>query len=197
MDAATFLKTFQFSPPNLISDFIWGRHHKTYISYCKKTCSLPLLELTRRCGFAKVQKLERRRRAWDEGVQWVPLAYLQGLGVDMDLMKTCVDLDVREHEAALELPRFPECFTRKLMPAVYQRMPFPEGITEDEAIEIVRDHAQQTGFSCWIPYPPLLNILISPQGSVYFGLYTPQFLIKGRHVYFGDNGMGFGFMSVR
>ena len=89
------------SPPASASGFTWARHSLAYLRHSVGRCPLPLQDLAARCGYRKLAKFDRRRKEWNLGRGWIPLTYLDALAVDLALLRDLIDLDRREHAAAL------------------------------------------------------------------------------------------------
>ncbi len=174
----------------------WGRHHLGYLAWCADRCPLSLKELADACGYRKLQKFDRRRRRWNEGKGRIPLRYLKAIGVDLALLQDCVALDCRQHEAALQKPRFVRFFVARVAAAVYVRVDLPQATPEEEAIERVREHAMATGRSCLINHPTLLTILVSPDGGVIAKSLEPELQVAGGVISFGECGDDVGVMRV-
>jgi hypothetical protein len=150
-----------------------------------------------RCGYRKLQKFQRHKAAWDRGQARIPLAYLEGIGVDLDLLRTAVELDQRALVAAVSVPLLPRYFTARLMAAVYQTTELPEGCTEEQAVEMVRRFAAKSGRECCIHFPGLKSVFIRPDGSVSTCLYKPELRIDNGKVSFGETGDALGMVGVR
>ena len=176
--------------------FVWGRHHKAYLQYCVRRCPLTFDELMARCGYKKRQKFESRREDWNRGVGKIPLAYLQVLEVDMDLLETAVELDRREIEEAAERAGPPKTFIVRYMAAVCKTHELPEGTSEEEAIELVKQFSVERGFKCMIDTPGLKTILFSPDGSVYTGYCYPEVRLENGMLSFGSDGSQAGTAGV-
>ncbi len=192
------LKDLNFAPwPEGGPDgYHWGRHHRRYIAWCAERCPLSLKDLAETCGYRKLQKFDRRRRRWNVGSGPTPVRYLSAIGVDLGLLGECVDLDRREHEAALLRPRFPRFFVARVAAAIYTRLELPKGTTEEEAIERMREHAMATGRSCIVNHPTLLTILVSPDGGVIAKSLEPELQVAGGAISFGERDDGIGIMRV-
>ncbi len=175
----------------------WGRHHLAYLAWCADRCPLSLKELAVACGYRKLQKFDRRRRRWNEGKGRIPLRYLKAIGVDLALLQDCVALDCRQHEAALQKPRFPRFFVARAAAAIYTRLQLPKGTTEEEAIERMREHAMATGRSCIINHPGLPLVFVSRDGRVISESLAPELQVTGGAISFGDRGDGVGVMRIR
>ncbi len=176
--------------------FSWGRHHRGYLRWCAKRCSLSLPELAAACGWRKVEKFRRRRRQWHEGRGPVPRCYLETLGVDIGVLETCVELDLKEFEEILREPRFPDFFVARIMPATYLRVPLPAGTAEEEAIEAMLDHSESTGRSLRLHYLGLLTIAVEPGGAILRQTYPPELRVDRRSVSFGVHGDDGGVMRI-
>ncbi len=150
----------------------WGRHHLAYLAWCADRCPLSLKEGR------------------------IPLRYLKAIGIDLALLQDCVALDCRQHEAALQKPRFVRFFVARVAAAVYVRVDLPQATPEEEAIERVREHAMATGRSCLINHPTLLTILVSPDGGVIAKSLEPELQVAGGVISFGECGDDVGVMRV-
>ncbi len=170
---------------DLPEGFLWGRHHRGYLAHCSRTCALPLPQLAEKFGYKKLEKFQRLRAGWDQADGQVPIKYLEAIRVDMNLLGTCVDMDLREYEAVLAMPRFPKTFTDRVLPAVYLRVPLPDGISEGEAIQVVVQHAMATGRSCLLSQVPIVRYWINPKGRVDRETFKPELRVKDRQVIFG------------
>ena len=181
---------FNFTPPPSPKDYTWGRNLLAYLSHCSSTCPLSPEDLAARCGYKKLHKFQYHRVAWDAGEGPIPLAYLQAINVDMDLLQTCVDLDQREFDEAVKVLPLPGYFILRAAGAAYVRRPLPEGMSEEEAVDFVREFATKIKMRCWIPFSGgLKTVWFRPDGSFFTSLNRPELRVEGKKVKtvsFGD-----------
>lgn len=183
-------------PPNRIEDHVWGRHIRAYLDYSVKTCGVTRHALMVAAGYAKSQKFEKHRRQWHDLSRPIPKGYLSAIGVNLPLLDDVVELDRCEFAQVLALPRCPRSYVVKLLPAVYQHRPLPEGIAEDEAVEILAHTAREEKRIAWIHYPELLTITAGRTGNVSRREYWPELHQTRCWIYFADRGLGLGSVSI-
>lgn len=183
-----------FNPPiNEIADYVFARNIKAYLR--QKRMGRGLRELMACTPYKNITKFDKHLDEWLALVRPIPKTLLTGLGVDWDVLSFCYELDCENFQKAIEIPRYPEHFVVRLIPGIYSTKDLPKGVSEEEAIEIVKEYSSGR-FRCLISYPQLLTIYIEPNGRVRRSYYKPEF-VKGRGpvgevVYFGSDGRFIG-----
>jgi hypothetical protein len=189
---------FGQKPKNEVEGYEWGRHYQAYIRHCAKQRRLynrrvePELvqQALAACGMRNVNKFHRRRHAWNEGASPIPLAYLDFIGVDIEMLREAVALDEKEWQEALQKSLQPQHFIIRLIPAVYGRGTIPPGLTEEEAIQHVQEfQASHPGFrGCCINWPGIKAVNIWPDRPPTYSFWCPRMRVKGGQVRFAYNG---------
>ena len=136
-------------------------------------------ELAEKSGYADFNKFTEHRREWHNINRRIPLGYLSAIGVDFEVLDFVVNVDYQEFRRALKVPRYPQYFTIRLMPSIYQSVEIPEEIPENKAIEALQKLAAEKDRLCFINYQELLSILIKPDGQVTRNYFVPAAEISG------------------
>ena len=126
-----------------------------------------------------MDKFIRHRKEWDNLERNIPLDYLNHIGIDLNTLKTTVEIDQEEYEDVLKLPLYPKYFTVRYMPTIYGSVKLPDNCLETEAIEIVKNFSKKTGLKCNINYLNLKTILIE-RDNVYVAYYKPEIRITNK-----------------
>jgi hypothetical protein len=179
---------------NAVAGYSRFRHVRTYVAQCStrhagKEASKRLMA---RVGYARYEKFIRRRAAWDALARPVPLAYLEAIGVDTDVMSVAGGADMEAYREALAIPRFPRWAIVRYMPAIYGRVWLPPGATEQEAVRFLLGYSSRTGWQCCLSYPDLKAIYIRPDGDVSITHFPPVLLIQGGFLTTGMDGRDIG-----
>ena len=136
--------------------------------------------LMKQCGYTKRHKFLIHREQWNKLERKIPKIYLESIGVDFRTLHFTLDLDREQYQKILQIPFSPEFATIHIMPGIYQSLPLPEGITEEDAIEVIQTYAQEKNIRCFINLPEIKSIRFEPDGMVVV-LYYPPILQESRH----------------
>ena len=136
-------------------------------------------ELAEKSGYANFNKFTEHRQEWHNIKRQIPLGYLSAIGADLEVLDFVVDVDYREFRQALKVPRYPQYFTIKHMPSIYQSVEIPEEITEEKAVEALKKLAARENKLCFINYQKLLSLQIKPDGKVTRNYFVPAAEISG------------------
>ncbi len=169
---------------NAVDDYERFHHTRAYL---KSLSPLPdtsfklsdehkivLEKIRKACGYSHRSKFIIHKREWDRLERPVPLKYFNYLGVDYEVLDLVLDLDRREFEQALELPRYPKFAIIRLMAAIYANCEIPGGMEEREAVEYVAEVVKEKRFRCCINYPQLKTIYFDPRTGVSTIYYPPE-----------------------
>lgn len=170
---------------NRLEDY--ERYGKTKAYLMQKSGSLTFFKdqkpeihkLAEKSGYADFNKFTEHRREWHDIKRRIPLGYLSAIGVDLEVLDFVVDVDYREFRQALKVPRYPQYFTIRLMPTIYQSVEIPEEIPENKAIEALQKLAAEKNRLCFINYQDILSIQIKPDGQVSRNYFVPAAEISG------------------
>lgn len=155
-----------------------------------------VLDLMEKSGYKKLHKFRNHRKDWDNARGEAPLGYLNAIGVDLKILKFCVEADKWEYDRALQIPLFPKFVVVRYMSAVYGTMELPSDTSEYVAIEMVKDYSREHGFRCYINYPELKTVWIEPNGDVHYSYYRPSIRFTKNMVIFGSDGSGLGITTI-
>ncbi|MBN2618043.1 MAG: hypothetical protein JXR64_06990 [Spirochaetales bacterium] len=100
----------------------------------------------------------------------IPLLYLELIKADKEIIKMCLEEDLLAYKRELTNPRFPKFSSFRYMACVYGSLTFPDGTTENQAIDLCIEHLNIKPFTHIINYQNFLWIFISKDGvsRVYF-----------------------------
>lgn len=121
------------------------------------------------------------RKQWHAFERKIPLKYLKAIKVKLDVLKYTVELDKQDYQEVLKLPLYPKYFIIKASPFFLSR-PFPPDITEEEAIEILKEYTQRKNRHCLINYPGIKTVGVRPDGTVYTNYYEPEIKINKEYL---------------
>ena len=181
----------QFSARNMNKIDDYERFYNTKAYLKKKSGELTffkdetdkIMKLAKKSGYTKFNKFVEHRKEWHKMKRKIPLKYLMAIGVKLNVLDFTIELDKKEYEAVLKLPRFPEFATIRMHPAYYKNKKLPENISEKEAIEIMREYALKEEKRCFINYPNIKMIGFRPDGSYYEIFYEPDIEIDEEYIY--------------
>lgn len=173
---------------NKIEDY--DRFHNTKAYLKKKSGKLvyfkdqtdEIMELAEKCGYKKFNKFIEHRKEWHRLIRKIPLSYLEQIGAKLDVIEFTVEVDQEEFEKALELPFYPEYATVRMMPSVYQSIKLPADLTEEEAIEYLKDYSSKEERICWIKLKDIKTIWVYPNGNVNTSYYKPDYEIENDYL---------------
>lgn len=162
---------------NAIADYTRFRNTRAYIRHLSSGFE-STKELMEKSGYAKFEKFKKHREEFDNLDRWVPLSYLDAIGVNRATLKFCGELDHEEFEKAKGIKElYPEFAVVRIMPSIYSNFKLPEGITESEAIEYLIQYSAETGKKYFINYHDFKTVIIDPDGSVKTVYHPPSFRI--------------------
>ena len=151
-----------------------------------------------RVGYRKRQKFLGHRDDWHAAERPIPLSYLDALGVDRAILETALRFDQKELDARLDELPLPAKFGVRYLPAVYGSMPLPDEIGEDDAIDLVKAYAMETGLRCFIAFPGgVKTIFVEPTGSHRCVVWRPSMRVANGKLDFGERGDSIGVTRVR
>jgi hypothetical protein len=200
-----------FLPANkctAVEDYIPFRHTKFYLqqrldafntSPEDKTPKERLKELAQALGYAdhSFQKFMVRWEKWQRLEGKVPVKYFEAIGVQPEVLGFVQALDLEEFEYALSLPVYPNNFIVRLMAAIYLPISLPEGTSEAEAIEIIREYQEVRKLRCCIKIRNLKTIYIEPQQGIHKITYPPILKKEGGFYSAGASGFAVGVTKVK
>ena len=189
---------FLSSKNNKVEGYHKFFHTKTYLK--QKAANYPMIKwkewapkLAEQVGYRKIQKFLNHMEEWNRVERKVPLAYLKAIGVDMDTLDFTLELDREDFKRVSEGPFYPRRGSIRFHPAYYKSIEFPEGIDEDEGVEILRGICVEKGLRGFIELYPVKTIGVRVDGSVYEIFNRPEIVFTERfmiHKGAGDQGMG-------
>ena len=173
---------------NKIEDY--DRFHNTKAYLKKKSGKLvyfkdqtdEIMELAEKCGYKKFNKFVEHRKEWHGLIRKIPLSYLEQIGAKLDVIDFTVEVDQEEFKKALELPFYPEYATVRMMPSVYQSIKLPADLTEEEAIEYLKDYSSKEERICWIKLKDIKTIWVYPNRNVNTSYYKPDYEIENDYL---------------
>lgn len=127
-----------------------------------------------------LQKLRRRRKRLDAMDYDIPYEYLDEIGANRDELETCIEADMELFQQERSKPRYPEKAIVRYVAAFFGAFRFPEGTTEEAAIQMLLE-GDVARFSKIISYTQLLMILLSPgaDATPSYVWYPPE--VENRH----------------
>ncbi|MBD3232638.1 MAG: hypothetical protein GF315_02830 [candidate division Zixibacteria bacterium] len=190
---------FNFNNPkiNHIDDYEFCRSTKIYLNQKRAASNLDEIEIMKESGYADLNKFRKHRELWHKLARDVPRGYLEALEVDYKILRFTIELDQESFEEALELELYPKTFIIRYMAAIYQTKDFGRKITEEEAVELVREISVKNKLRCCINYPSFKTIWIEPDNTITTTYYKPSIKFTKKWVKFGETGEGIGEISVR
>lgn len=180
-------------PINKIENYEYGRCIKAYLRQKLNSCGKSNKELMEASGYTNPGKFQFHQAGWHGLCRNIPMKYLEAIDVDLEVLQYVVELDNENFQKAIKLPRFPTSYIRRLMPAMYQNEDFKPGTLERDAIELLKEFAQNDKHSYCINYPGLLTITIWPPDKVIISHRIPTLNIVNKHwISFGSDGSAIG-----
>ena len=181
----------QFSARNMNKIDDYERFYNTKAYLKKKSGNLTffkdetdeIMELANKSGYTKFNKFVEHRKEWHKMKRKIPLKYLEAIGVKVDVLELTIELDQKEYEDILKIPRFPKFAVIRMHPTYYKNYNLPEGISEKKAIELMEEYALREEKRCFINYPNIKMIGFRPDGSHYEIFYKPDIEIDEEYVY--------------
>jgi len=136
------------------------------------------------------------QNAWHDLSRKIPVSYLDAIDVDYEVLEGVVELDKEEYKRALQIPLYPSGFTVRYMACVYQNVEFPPETTEYEAIEIMKEFAEEKRKSCIINSPDFKTIVAGKDGEIRTVYYEPEINIKGGYLMPSTHGRRLGKVRI-
>jgi hypothetical protein len=133
----------------------------------------------RRPGQAESARFQRQRALWHELKRSIPVSYLRSIGVDLQTLRLAAERDHENFLVALSMPLYPRWAGVEWQYLGEAGMRLPQGISEPDAIRVLREFARDRGYRCSIRYPDLKTVLIEPGGRVRRILYPPVLTFTG------------------
>ena len=160
---------FSVQQTNRVEGYVRFRHTRAYFRQ-RSVDHGDEKDLLLACGYSlrSLNKFRSHRKAWNDLSRKIPLKYADGIGIDLDIMNTALELDQQEFDQALQLPFFPKTAGVRLLAAVYSTCEFPANVSEEEAISILKEYSEKTGRHCFIQLAQIKTIWVRPEG-VYYG----------------------------
>ena len=138
-------------------------------------------DLADKCGYKNFNKFVEHRKEWVDLKRKIPIRFLEAIGVKIDALKYTVELDRKAYEEALELNLYPEKFLINLSPIPVSK-DLPVGVSEEEAVEILKKYADKYKKLCLIKYPEIKTVAVKPGGEVFEEKYHPKLEINNKFV---------------
>lgn len=141
------------------------------------------LEIMEKVGMKNYAKFHRRRVEWDNLEGKIPLKYLEAIGVDMDVLSFCLELDNSEYLSVLSIERKVPFATARLGAFFYRNIRTPEGFTsEDDAIAYFNSFMLDPNVlytHLWIYFPGIIrHTFLKGKGHTETSYYYPAFTVS-------------------
>lgn len=191
-----------------VEGYIPFRHTISYLqqrfeTFCstdiRKSRKERLKELAQSIGYAEnsFPKFLKRIEAWQKLDGKIPVKYFEEIEVQSEVLTYVQELDMEEFEYALSLPVYPKNFIVRTMPTVYIPVSLPDGTTESEAIEMVREYQEEWKSRCCIKIQHLKTIYIEPQHAIHTFTYAPILKKEGGFYFAGGGGKAIGVTQIK
>jgi hypothetical protein len=160
----TFIE--KVNPPGEYTRFYYTKKYLQFRTKDFYESNENLIEFGKRIGYNTCNstfffKIRKRIEKMVHCRGLIPFTYLQFIGVKMEELDTCQELDWRSFEIEKDKPRFPNQAMQRLAPAIYRTVHIPHGNSEDEAIDYLnRDDLYL--LCATIIYPELLIVSLPP-----------------------------------
>ncbi|RLE15733.1 MAG: hypothetical protein DRJ08_04965 [Acidobacteria bacterium] len=182
---------------NKIDEYTRFYHLKTLIKSKSEKVSTTS-ELAKLCGYKDAFKFNGHRKQFDELRRNVPVDYLNAIGIDLEELKRCAEVDMKEFERLKELqPLYPRYGIERIMPGIYNNIEIPDGTIEENAVEMVKSYAKEKMHRCNINYPSFKTIWIEPSGKVLTIYYPPTYRITKHMLIVEESGENIGQSNLR
>jgi hypothetical protein len=149
------------------------------------------LELMQRVGMKNYLKFHRRRFEWDKLEGQIPLAYFEGIGVNIKILSYCIELDNDAYTKALSISRKVPYVNARMGPCFYGIVTTPLSCrSEEDAVEFFHNimldsKAKYTHLS--ITFPGIIrHTFTRGEGLTGKYYYYPTFNIKSEYLMFND-----------
>lgn len=168
----------------------------------RKGLPVALPEMMTAAGYKKRLKfLTRMKEQWLHARGSIPLAFIEHLGICREDLLWMLEFDREDFCEALKHADHPRAFTYRIMPCVYPSVRFPKGISEQAAIDYVRDfmkgqpdYIQRSG--AWFTYDGIKTVFILEDGGVDVDYYEPDIIFERGLVLFRSARIP-GYVSIR
>jgi len=84
-----------------------------------------------------------------------------------------------------------------VMPAVFSTVQFPEGVTEEEAVCLLKGLSRKTGKYGFINYEKIKTTFAQPDGFVFTKFYKPLLRVTSDMVIASEDGSGLAKVSPK
>jgi hypothetical protein len=168
-------------------------YSRSYLQQGRDSTELSRKELLLRSGYANSAKFYRILDSYPNFGKPIPSILLELLNRDIEVLRTCIELDQEAYESQLKSAVVPTSFTVRMMAAMYCGVAFPtstEPLTEQEAVDFVQNYSVQNNKQCCITFANLKTIWISPNHAPGISYYRPAMFVSERNVRFGTDGRG-------
>jgi hypothetical protein len=151
----------------------------------------------RKCGYSSLRKFRFHRKDWDNLERPVPRKYLQAIGVDINTLEFTVELDEEEYEKVLQFPFSPRKALLRVMPTVFTTVQLPDGVTEEEAVFLLKGLSRKTGKYGFINFENIKTTFAQPDGFVFTKYYKPLLRVTRDSVIASEDGRGIGKVTLK
>ena len=159
---------------NTIEKYKRFYHLKSYIK--SKSKNFPTtIKLMNKTEYRNLNKFRKHREEFDNLTRNIPLLYLKAIKIDMETLKFCAELDMEQFKNARETrPLYPKYASIRYFAGVYSNLNIPNGMVEEDAVELIKRFAMKNRLKCFINYPDFKTIFIEPDGKVYPVFFPPR-----------------------
>lgn len=112
--------------------------------------------------------------SWVELTQRVPLLFLELIGAESPIIRSCLQQDRNSFDLLCEREHFVRFVTVRYMATIYRSIVLPFEMSETMAIRYTNEHLSQGRFRCCIPFEGFKAIFIEPDGSIDTLYYPPS-----------------------
>ncbi len=173
---------------NAAGNYTYCRHVREYLMDRLAAYSKGLKELALASGYSKTEKFKVHCKEWNAFQRPIPLKYLEAIGVQMEEIEKQLEYDLRDFQAACQVPHFVSEYTVRVFCAIYKTEHFDVPVAEDEAVERVKAISEKSGFKCWFSIPELASIHVDPKEGVRKFFYKPSFRkTRNAIIFSGEN----------
>lgn len=146
-----------------------------------------ILAIMNDVGMKNYNKFKRRREEWDKLNGRIPLSYFDSIGVEINVLDLCIELDNEEYKKTLSFKRKCHNIVVCLMPGIYAAKRMPEEYHDEQtAIEVThREYMEKdTQYRRAILDFPKVVWHLFERGEGYTGstFFYPSFKIEGGHL---------------
>lgn len=158
---STIIPDFSVTEINSLEDYKRFRHCIRYVRQKSEliTKKTELDELMRASGYSNLTKFIKHRKQWDSFQRPIPLAYLNYLKIDLNVMAAAQEVDYLEFENAKTIKLFPRYAKIRRATTYYQKYTFTDYTNEIEAIEIMQQLCDELETTALITLSGIQNYL--------------------------------------